>query len=793
MREPVNHIKDIVKATGLPLEIWPSVRPPREPLLEGCHYRLRDQYRLTNLFDFENSRVFECTRIHENTITALQTLPAEQVLGSATLLRTTQLTAMVSIAEAAYASLEENYCQLLWAMVKLIESGLRSGGRGYQTLQWEVEISYADHIRRTRPLAAESDGLADALIDVREQQQRLQYQVEVIRRQNEEILRLLRTMSQGYYESGGHMQSQEDETARSSTAADEKTPKYYSARSFEIALRKKDGQWFLYTDHNKVAAFAFLVDWLDVQLGRTRFQRIPRAIQSVNRGDKTESPERSGDAARQNRSETSGCWRGKILSGNVLNMPTPEGKEIQNLEFRKQPPFHSPETSDCLILTAAALWALFDNSLERMQNCQCTFRAAGKDYIQCRSERDGWLLWHTFSDEAVCEGRYCDSNIRIALTAEEAGQRLYTTTPCALGWVAMGRSSPSSTIWKTLSATTEFKRKTAVKYTVKEFQALAQLSAPAAVSPLIGGAITFVKRYYEIANSIDHESIIAMEQTAAAVVLIYDEKRGVHLTCDGADVIEMCCLQYLREMGCSTMDLPPFSHSSALLRLQTWYSSKFLSVRGTYVTGDHLVRQATKKISQLLETTQRAFKEGDLLYWLLEDVLGIAGRAIKAPPCKHASWHKLAFAAPPLILVVGEVDGQFLALGGTPSIWGAPEKKSTPSFRQAFGLSSIFDKQSAAGGIAGSQEIAKRWLVQAHAFTRVQLLPSGDEVIYGSKPTDAEGTYKVCEHDGTEAIAADSVFSNCTCKLTKFHPVISYPESAVDHIVLGFGLLTTIY
>jgi hypothetical protein len=230
------------------------------------------------------------------------------------------------------------------------------------------------------------------------------------------------------------------------------------------------------------------------------------------------------------------------------------------------------------------------------------------------------------------------------------------------------------------------------------------------VSPQIGCAVTFSKQNYAIANSIDRDSIIAMERAAASVVLVYDESRRLHLTFDGADVIEMCCIQFLREIGCDPSYLPPFSHSSALLRLQTWLCSNFVSIRGTYFTGDHLVRQATRKISELIEITKRAFKEDTkLLYWLLEDILRVcSGQALKAPRCQHASWHKLAFAAPPLILVVGELDAQFLTMSGAPLRWSASESKSTPIFKKVFGLTGIFDNNFAPGGIAGSQETVRK-------------------------------------------------------------------------------------
>ena len=770
----INPIKDIVKTTGLPPHIWPSSRARLTPNL-GCNYDLCNDY-LFNNFDFDGL-YRQWIRIHEKTIAALQCLPAEQVLGQATLVRTpTQLTAMVSIAEAASVSMDEEHCQLLWVMVKLIEKSIRSDGKGYQYFRWKHEISYAEHLSRTLG-SGRGMGLGEKnhdeplmrvlteLKELKEQQKELQHQLEATRKQNDEMLRLLRALAQGSNQHGSPMQINIEEATRSRTTADKSTQKYYTPFSVPLCARKKDGQWFLNVNNygNESQAFLFLLDWLEAQLGGTSFKASTAFLQYINIGDETNFLERSKDLTAHSLKETSGCWRKKVLRGNVLKIPTVENaKGLPGLGLGEHGPFHNPELSDCLILTAAALWSLFDHSLERMPNCQCTFRAASKDFIQCRSKQDEWFIWHTFSNESLCGGLHCDRNIRIALNAEEAGHRIHTTTPCALGWFAMGRHSPNSTIWNTLHTTAKFKKKKLVKYEVKELQALAQLSVPVAVSPLIGGAVTFSKRHYEIANSIDHESIIAMERAAAIVVLIYDERRGIHLICDGADVIEMCCIQFLRDIGYDTSYLPPFSHSTALLRLQTWYSSNFVSVRGTNITGDHLVRQATRKISGLIKTAKQALeRDTTLLYWLLEDILrDSSGQAIKAPQSRHVTWHKLAFAAPPLIFVVGDLDDQFLTLGGTLLRWCTSKNKPNRTFRKLFGL---LGKDSVPGGIVGSQEIMKRWFVQAYSYTCTKLVPTTDKVIYGKEPTDAEYTYEALERSKDEATFGDPVFSNCIC------------------------------
>jgi hypothetical protein len=778
-------IQEIVEATGLPSEFWPSVRPQLIPKLMGCNYQLSQDYQLGD-FDFD-TRYRDWIKVHEKTIATLQGLPAAQVLGHATLVRTpNQLTAMVSLAEAATVSMDENYCQLMWVMMQLIEKGLRSDGKGYCHYNWQQEISHMERLSRDmgrdmgRGMGRDfNEGLLQQLVEIKDEQQKIMHELGTVRRQNNDILRLLTATSQGSHEQGTATVVDAEVTTPSTAV---KTPrKYYTPHSTQLGLRQKNGQWFLCSNKNVLQSksFAVLIDWLEVQLGEGSLRASPssRVLRWINLRDENKSHARSEIIAANYFKETGSCWRQKILGGNILELPIPEDvKGSSGLDLQKQGPFQDPRLSDCLVLTAAALWSLFDNSLERMPNCQCTFRAAGGDFIQCRSKQGGWFIWHTFSHESTCEGKNCDDNIRISLAAEEAGQRLHTTSPCALGWFAMGRHSADSTIWKRLSATAEFKQKTLVKYAVKEFQIQAQLSVPAVVHPQIGCAVTFSKQNYAIAYSIDHDSIIAMERAAAFVVLIYDESRRLHLTFDGADVIEMCCIHFLREIGCDRSHLPSFTHSSALLRLQTWLCSNFVSIRGTYFTGDQLVRQATRKISELIEITKRAFEEDTkLLYWLLEDVLrGCSGQALKAPRCQHASWHKLAFAAPPLILVVGELDAQLLTMSGTPLRWSASESKPTAIFKKVFGLTGIFDNSFAPGGIAGSQETVRRWFLQGHSYVQSSLIATMDKVIYGEQLTDVEHTHEVNKNHNGDKVSFDHVFANCTCTHTETQRCLHY-------------------
>jgi hypothetical protein len=291
MSRPTNPIRDMVKATVLPQQIWPSRARLSTPKLQGRGYTLSGDY-LPHVGDFD-APYWDWIRIHEKTIAALQHLPAAQVLGQATLVRTpTQLTAMISIAEAASASMAQEYCQLLWVMVKLIEKTLGFGGAGgYQYLRWELEISEAEHVSNilekvckdreddlewrklkrqikdrkgkdreqmdSQGEALEGDlaGLLLQIKEVKAQQQTLQDELEAAKQQNKEILRLLRATS-------------------SWKTTDKSRRKHYSTHSTMLGARKKDGQWFLcvYRGDDQSQAFPFLLDWLEAQLGGTNFK-----------------------------------------------------------------------------------------------------------------------------------------------------------------------------------------------------------------------------------------------------------------------------------------------------------------------------------------------------------------------------------------------------------------------------------------------------------------------------------------------------------------------------------------
>jgi len=346
-----------------------------------------------------------------------------------------------------------------------------------------------------------------------------------------------------------------------------------------------------------------------------------------------------------------------------------------------------------------------------------------------------------------------------------------------LGWAAEPRARPDNLLWQTLKVSADFKKNILEKYEIQSFQTQANLSTPLIVIPQIGGAITFSKRNYKIAGSIDHASNLAREAAAAAIVLIFDERRGIHFACDGADIIEILCLEHLRALGLQSHN-HLFSHPTALLRLETWYHSSFVSTTGTYITGDYLVREATKQVSQLLQHAKDALKnDSALLYWLLEDVLrGSAGRACKAPRIENKSWHKVAFEYPPLIFSVGELDSKLLNANDFPLIWKPVKSEPKSPQRLLNDLKRVFLSHYAAGGIVGRQAEIGRWFLQAKSFYVADLKQTENQVSFGRKDTEFEFAYEVVPYN-KEKSAANNVFAPCiTCPVKGEQRCLHYIE-----------------
>jgi hypothetical protein len=195
-----------------------------------------------------------------------------------------------------------------------------------------------------------------------------------------------------------------------------------------------------------------------------------------------------------------------------------------------------------------------------------------------------------------------------------------------------------------------------------------------------------------------------------------------------------------------------------------------VSATGKQLTGDHLIREASKRISQLTEVVKRAIVKRNLLYWILGDVLqGNTGVALKVPKVQQASWYNLAFKSPPLIFAVGELNAKRLTADGFPLKWQASNTRS-----RLFELAGIFHSSSTPGGIVGGLGEVKRWLGQAQSFINATLRPTGDRVIFGSNPFDSELTYEVVECCQQEA-SSNLIPALCqNCKQDGTHQCLHY-------------------
>ena len=83
---------------------------------------------------------------------------------------------------------------------------------------------------------------------------------------------------------------------------------------------------------------------------------------------------------------------------------------------------------------------------------------------------------------------------------------------------------------------------------------------PSSVGPDVGGAAIFGNTHYGVAQPIEYDSLLELETAAVATMLLYDEVRQVHLLCEGTDVIELICIQYLRNLDLEPCVVPVFNH-----------------------------------------------------------------------------------------------------------------------------------------------------------------------------------------------------------------------------------------
>jgi hypothetical protein len=107
-----------------------------------------------------------------------------------------------------------------------------------------------------------------------------------------------------------------------------------------------------------------------------------------------------------------GCWRKRIKAGVVIDRWLGDTTSIVGEELGVP-----DEIPDCLVLTAGALWALFNNTLELIPGCKCTFRSEDGNFVTCVKRSKEWLIWHLETDETeVCNGESCAVAINDMIT-----------------------------------------------------------------------------------------------------------------------------------------------------------------------------------------------------------------------------------------------------------------------------------------------------------------------------------------------------------------------------------------
>jgi len=554
----------------------------------------------------------------------------------------------------------------------------------------------------------------------------------------------------------------------------------YSSHSAVISIEKETAQWCVviksdYPYIRETAEIKKVLHWLELAVdGRSNAAPISRYFQIIDLEKENASVLTYNNGCDDRIGSGSGCWRQKIEGGKVLRLlPMPHQKKTAGDELLPHgtPAVHQnfphpfPDQKDGLVLTAAALWSLFDNSVQRVPGCQCTFQSEGGDYIQCKDKDAQAFLWHVFSsDTLLCRGLRCTSNIKVALGPTENGHRLFTTSLCVLGWTAESRTTPEQPIASKFSVTSKFEKGHLIKYEQESLEAQAHLSVPAIVTPQLSFATTFSKRRYKVANSIEEDSITATNVASSRMVLIYCEARGLHLLMYGADLVEGICIELLKKLLCN--GLPTFTHDNALSRLRTRQSTSFVSVTGNAIPGDELVRLATKRINKLIEATNSAARDlkGKLSYWVPEHLLcGRDSQALKAPNNHvHTSWHTVAYKSPPLILAVGEIDGRLIAReAGSLQCISTSAKNKTPNITALLTLRRKPSTVIRYGAVLGTKEVLTRWLHQIGIVFCGQIKDTTDRVRYGNEMF--ERTYRISEEIRGTASGIPASLGCLTC------------------------------
>ncbi|MCJ1385892.1 hypothetical protein MMC17_009016 [Xylographa soralifera] len=516
----------------------------------------------------------------------------------------------------------------------------------------------------------------------------------------------------------------------------------------------------------KLADIRTVLQWLEIIIGRPPAEGLLQPGKWLTALERDDWSLSLIDLEDEVTSSQNSCWRRKILRG------------------RGTKSIWVPTKRSWTRLTAACLWSLFDNSLRRVPCCRCTFISGGGDYLQCKQKSGQWLVWHVLdATEKICDGLECQNNVSVFFAATEGGEWLMMTTPCVLDWTAEIRDYAARPIAKCVNISSEMGKRIVAKRQVDSLQAQFSLSAAFPIAPQILGGVTFSKKRYKIANSIDHDSNVAMNIAVAAVVLVFCEKSGIHLIMDGAELLETLCVSLLDQMDCR--DYPScFASGTAKARVQSWRNSTFLTPYLSVVAGSDLVRQASKLVTSLLESTKNISRDnnGKPVYWTLESLLQQSQEEPLLPPKHntHVSWHTLASKAPPLILAVGEIDPRLVTGSDEHLSWleqCAPLNTTRKDFEfEWFGKSS---KPRGRRGLVTNQPLFERWVRHAtrNSF-RGQLVITTDMVMHDKIRSCVDCTFRILgEEDHERTNLGENLSFGCTaCSQTSDRQCLHYVQ-----------------
>jgi hypothetical protein len=366
-----------------------------------------------------------------------------------------------------------------------------------------------------------------------------------------------------------------------------------------------------------------------------------------------------------------GCWRRKIRKGIILSCIADDfGAENDNSLSRTPGlPDHSDiagsdadnsagditgvldRYKDCLVLTAGALWSLFGNGLHERPNCCCTFQGESQDFLTFVGKMNGWFVWHVEADESkVCGGGSESSNItKIELRGENA---LHTSSPCILRWPAEVRTCVDRYLSTQSALTEKFLKKPAISLTPKQLQIGGALGVSKGATAQFSTSLTYQMDHYEIAPQAPFDEEWAEVISQFSTILLYCEKRRLHLAVEGSDLIEILCIHFLPQLGCT--DILDFRGISASKRMPEWRTSSFTTSDEGRISGKQLVREAGKRLTQFLEKAKEV-RGNQPVYWCFQSLIsGSKCSGLAAPASiKSKGWYKLWKARPLLAVAVG--------------------------------------------------------------------------------------------------------------------------------------------